>query len=125
MITPVYWGIFFDDPHQILEGTLEKQIEFPHVTYGFKVPYPEEELQGVLCIVKLIGYGKDDNNEAWLVELPTWTLGYYHGATNPHIAISVSKTGKPVDSGKLEFQSIDPIKIVGRFGYFNGRGIVV
>lgn len=117
---PIYWGIFFSNEFLTL---LENEIQFPHVTFGFRIEMPDYIL-GQECTVNVIGYGLDDKNEALLVELPEEVLDIYSGSNKPHITLSVANDGKPVNSGNLEFMEINPWKLSGVFGYFNGSELV-
>ena len=113
---PIYWGIFVP----ILGGELERVVVFKHVTYGFKTEYPMW-VHGKPADVKIIGYGNDGQNEAYLVKLPKWTEDIYRGSSIKHITLSVSRNGKPIDSCHLEFKPIEPFIVEGVFGYFDGQ----
>ena len=115
---PIYWGIFVEN----MGGQLENVIKNQHVTFGFRTEYPEE-MNGLSIPITIIGYGNDDKNEAYLVELPKSVMDIYGGADKPHITLSVSSDGKPVDSWKLNFQFIQPRTVLGTFGYFDKEGV--
>ena len=85
----------------------------------------------------VIGYGNDGKNEGLLVELVSVEIPdindifcdvheMYLLAKSipvPHITLSVSKDGKPVDTGKLNFDQPIPDEfkdqiIIGTFGGF-------
>lgn len=119
MIDCIYWGLFFD---QKLGYSLECPVEDPHVTFGFKTPMPAE-LLGKKATVTVIGHGCDGRNQAVMVDLDCECWDVYQGAQVPHITLSTSKDGKPVDSADLDFEQWDPYEwydLIGRFGYFDG-----
>ena len=115
---PIYWGIFTMN----MNGTLYKVVPFQHVTFGFKTEYPEE-VRGKIADIKVVGYGNNGLNEAYLVELPEWTKQYYRGSSKPHVTLSTSIGAKPVDSWKLDFKKVKPFMLEGMFGYFDEEGV--
>lgn len=119
----VYWGIFF--PGHEFETSLEKPVEDKHVTFGFKTPMPAD-LLGKSATVSVTGYGNDGRNEALLVDFESWCWDIF-GLSVPHITLSTSTDGKPVDSANLEFDVWEWDKcydVEGVFGYFDGEKIV-
>lgn len=122
MIDCVYWGLFVN---QEIGYSLEVPVEDMHVTFGFGVPMPAE-LLGKKGAVTVIGAGCDDRNEALRVSLPPMYWEVYKGADVPHVTLSTSKDGKPVDSANLDFEQWDPVNwydLPGRFGYFDGEQV--
>ena len=116
----IYWGIFVPN----MGGSLDKVVIFQHITFGFKTEFPEELCEKLVDDIQIIGYANDGTNEAFSVRIPEWMMNkYYNGASIPHITLSTSRDGKPVDSGKLNFQLIDPFTIKGMFGYFDKEGV--
>ena len=115
---PIYWGIFVPN----CGGKLDKVIGWQHVTYGFKTEYPED-IHGKPVDVKVVGYGNDGQNEAYLVMLPKWTKDIYSGSDVKHITLSVAHGAKPVDSCKLTFEPLEPFILEGVFGYFDKDGV--
>ena len=117
----LYQGIFFSpsDLAARVEGTLVKVIDTPHITFKFK---PTEEdlfpasLVGEEILVTFSGYGCDGRNQRFLVEIPESLREYYSGAQVPHVTVSVSSDGKPVDTGKLEFHPCEKFQLVGVIG---------
>lgn len=118
---PIYWGIFLDS-RTFLPHKLAKPISTPHVTFGFRTEVPTDIL-GTDALIKVIGYGCDANNEAYLVDVPTGWEKYFKNKV-PHITISTSLKGKPKDSANLIFKPIVPFYITGRFGQFKSDGVV-
>ena len=117
---PIFWGLFFDGEPDLPKGTLERDVEHKHVTFGYKKPMPMH-LLGRKSSVIVDGYGNDGDNEALFVELDPDIQEYHDGgrADSPyHITLSTSENGKPVDSAKLDCQAIGrPYVLEGTFGY--------
>ena len=73
--------------------------------------------------VEIIGYGVDDDNEAYMVSLPSELLDIYENSYPVHVMLSVSSTGMPVDSKDLPFWGLDePFTVTGTIGYFGFDG---
>lgn len=124
MIDAVYWGLFFDE-FDLPIGTLERKVPHKHVTFGYKTPMPED-LVGKKSLVKVVGLGKDQNNEAYAVLLDQSVWKYFNGdpISSPHITLSLSSDGKAKDSRFLDFHLFpedERFDIVGTFGYFDGE----
>ena len=128
----IYAGIFLDEDDQFI-GSLDKTIEHQHVTIAFK---PDEETEAVIrkhlgeeVELMVEGYGCDDDNEGLKVMIFDWDsmelMPLFDNIDIPHITISVSETGKPKDTAKLEFEDTPAFFIVGKIGYFDGRGVIV
>lgn len=120
-MVPIYWGLFINSEDLIISGKLNRIISNPHVTFGFKTEYPMD-IHGKSVKITIIGYGNDGQNEALLVKLPEEAMDIYNGAEVPHVTLSVSDNGKPVDSWKLDFDRISEIEIEGVYGYFDTKG---
>ena len=120
----IYWGIFVQDDRFIT--SLEKPIQYMHVTFGFKSKVPTDIL-GETVEVSVIGYANDGKNEAYLVEVPEKYTPY---VTNPrkrilHITTSISSSARPVDSNNLNFEPIDkPFTVTGRFGFYGDDKVI-
>lgn len=128
----IYAGIFLNEDDQFV-GSLDKTIEHQHVTIAFK---PDKRTQDIIMnhlgeTVELMveGYGCDDDNEGLKVMIFDWaSMGLkplFDNIDIPHITISVSETGKPKDTAKLEFENTPAFFIVGKIGYFDGREVIV
>ena len=118
----VYEGFFCDTP---LKGSLEKDILFKHITTEFKPRVSHSELYGKEATFSIKGYGCDGKNEGYLVELAECDdeelVQLFTKIAVPHITLSVSAAGKPVDTAKLSFAGVEPITVKARFGgYENG-----
>ncbi len=122
----IYWGLFTEET---IKGNLEKEVKDQHITFKFK-PNEEDEilLLGGEYTVNVVGYASDGENEGVLVEIPEELKRLYKNPAPPHITISVSETGKPVDTGKLNFtRDIPehiPKEIKCRVGYFVGGRVL-
>lgn len=125
MNTIKYIGCFFDQAivkkhaEQQNDERLYRVIKHPHVTFAYEprsIPY---ELFGLNITILVTGYGNDGENEAFGVEfknLPEELSELAQLIENPHITISVSKNGKPVNSKNLKFDPIEPFCLQGVFG---------
>lgn len=100
-----YWGIFFNPSPIKTSLSGFNDIKSPHVTFEYGDLAPDE-LVGKKTSVKVVGYGHDDKNEGYLVEIPEDLKPYYKGAENSHITIAVAEGGKPVDTAKLNFKPL-------------------
>ena len=129
----LYIGCFFDPEklEKALAGCqrtpLSQKIEVPHVTFAFRPETVPAELFGTAVTVRAVGYGNDGANEALAVEFLAVPEGLEALASRipvPHITLSVSKTGKPVNSRYLTFTPMEPITLTGRFGGMEVSGRV-
>ena len=113
-----YWGIFFDHD-DLPDGVLDKDIENKHITMGYRQPCPEDIL-GCEVEVEVIGYGNDDANEGYEVELPDFLYDYWNnGEAVPHITLSIADGAAAKDTGYINFYPIDdPFYATGYVGYF-------
>ena len=106
---------------------LYRTIANPHVTFAYrpeKIPY---EAFGTPVEVTVVSYGCDGENEAFGVELgdlPQVLLPLAQQIAVPHITISVSKRGKPVNSRYVSFAPIKPFVLQGIFGGMGTDGKV-
>ena len=105
-----YLSLAFNPP---IPGLLDKQIPNQHVTIAF-APTEEQFKQilpylGMEFEIKPIGYGIDAKNEGLLVEIPE-NIPYF-GADQRHITLSISRDGKAVDTGTMEFADTIPDEI--------------
>ena len=128
-----YIGCFFD-PAEIKRnawnqerGRLHRVVRHPHVTFSYRPDEVPFDLFGSEVAVRVIGYGKNDENEAFLVELlemPEGLLPLAETIRVPHITISVSERGKAVNSNKLKFPPVQPFIIKGIFGGEDQKGVL-
>ena len=72
----------------------------------------------------MVGEGSTDDNQGFEIEVPNELKEYYKGAYIPHITMSVSKTGKPVNTKDIDFKKIKPFEVTGKIGYFTDRGTI-
>lgn len=133
-MTTIYTGVFFNKQEllkkvDVLETErLARIITDPHVTFKFRPTMVDTSLFGEKVAVEVIGYGNDGKNEGLFVSLHTENTVLAEMAkeiTVPHITVSVSTDGKPVDTGKLSFEPLSiPFTIEGIFGAFTPEGVV-
>lgn len=124
----IYEG-FFVNPNVELHSVLDKDIEFKHITTEFKPAKTHEHLYGKMANFVVKGYGNDDVNEGILVGISSSEDGELDELFNnigvPHITLSVSNEGKPVNTSKLDFNQPIPSELDGQtiqctFGGFTG-----
>lgn len=107
--------------------TLSRKIANPHVTFAYHPETVPSELFGQTVTVRAIGYGCDGENEALLVEfddLPEPLRLYAEAIAVPHITLSISESGKAVNSRMLNFNPITPFVLDGVFGGMDEAGTV-
>lgn len=121
----IYEGFFIQDN---LESTLEKDIANKHITTQFRPKQTHEKLYGEKATFKVVGYGNDGVNEGFLVQLVSCDdqelKQLFNEIPVPHITLSVSNIGKPVNTAKLNFKPVNGQTITGIFGGFNGNVIL-
>lgn len=102
---------------QIDDYRLENPIARPHITVAYKPEVVHNNLYGANAYAILRGYGNDGNNEGYSVELVQdcrmRTKDYQKefselisSIEKPHITISVSSEGTPLDTKYLEFKAL-------------------
>ena len=130
----IYTGAFIDQ--KILLGAiksikgdrLEKLIEFPHITFQFHPETVPTLLFGEKIYVRVVGYSNDGKNEGLKVEAfaaNPLLSDMIKEILVPHITISVSAKGKPVDTAKLDFHRIEPFFMEMTFGAYTPEGVIL
>lgn len=102
----IYEAFFLDKE---FDGTLNRQIKNQHITTAFKPDVAHNELYGKKATFAIVAYGNDGNNEGYKVELlhcDKELEKLYLNIPVPHITISVGNEGKPINTGKLNFNLI-------------------
>lgn len=121
----LYTGFFVDrallvDRLASVNGqSLERKIEHTHVTVKFKPKVVPMHLFGEKVRIIVTGYGNDARNEGLLVEVESDNDEINHLLSQiptPHITLSVSSDGDPVDTAGLDFKPIKMFEVVGVFG---------
>ena len=111
----------------ILPSKLSKDIEFKHITTEFKPKVSHEHLYGQEAKFIVTGYGNDNINEGYKVQLVSYESDelreLYEAISVPHITLSTSSEGKAVNTKNLIFEPIDKVVILTKFGGFLGRPI--
>lgn len=135
----IYTGVFFDLSELsnkfakfasfIEEEILSNIIKNPHVTFTYKPKDVRKDLLGKPVRFRVIGYACDGKNQGLQVEvlsIHSSLLSEYGTIKVPHITISVSEDGRPVDTGKLDFKPISvPFEVVGTYGAFTDEGVLL
>lgn len=137
----VYVGYFLepDQLSALLDGLdsqgfggrrLRREIGCPHVTLGYMPQDAHEDLFGETRSMTVVGYGNDGRNEGVEIVLGNdandTLIELGRSVPLPHVTLSVSEDGRPVDTRDIEFQPLDePIELTGRFGgYTTGNEVV-
>jgi len=115
----VYEAFFVQN---VLISKLYKNIEFKHITTEFKPVKSHEHLYGTEATFIITGYGNDGANEGYKVQLVSCDsnelVELYRNILLPHITLSVSKEGKPINTNKLHFKEVKPFLVKTKFGAF-------
>lgn len=125
----IYIGAFVSSKQlkNISGNRLAREIVNPHVTFKFRPDHVNTSLFGKEVHIKVIGYGNDGINEGVKVKLYAKNPELQKLADKveiPHITLSVSEQGKPVNTRFLSFKQIEePITITGIFGGFSPEGV--
>ena len=131
----IYTGVFFNATElsekfakYVGEETLSNIIKNPHVTFTFRPDSVDTSLLGKPVCFTVTGYACDGKNQGLGVEVSLIHAGLsseYQTIKHPHITISVSEDGKPVDTGKLCFTPLpESFEIVGKYGIFTDIGVL-
>lgn len=120
----IYEAFFIQDN---LESKLSNDVEYKHITTEFRPSKTHEHLYGKMATFNVYAYGNDDINEGYAVKMIScddnelWEI--YNGVDIPHLTLSTSAEGKPINTVKIEFEFIDNFTITTKFGGFIGRPI--
>ena len=107
---------------------LSKPIACPHITFAYMPKTVDTSLFGERVIFRAVGYGRDEENEGLLVEplcVPARLKTLADEIDVPHITLSVSDSGEPVNTRYLQFTPIEPFELEGTFGGFTDKQAVV
>lgn len=108
------------------EGLLEHQVEKQHVTTAFRPETAHAALYGQKATFRVVGYGNNGINEGFLVKLESCDSDTLRNLISkvkvPHITLSVSDGGRPVDTARLTFESVDGPLVETVFGGFMEGG---
>ena len=98
---------------------LDRLIDAPHVTFQYLPEEVNENLFGEPVRLKVTGYGKDGDNEGLRVEIIAENPEIQEMAKSiplPHVTLSISTTGKAVNTRFLEFSDVKPFFLDATFG---------
>lgn len=94
---------------------LSRKVENQHVTLAYKPSSMIQEILnsyiGIEFPIEVIGYARSTTNESYMASIPK-EVPYFNKAI-PHITISVSEDGYPVNSKNLVFNEIEPFTVIG------------
>ena len=128
----IYTGAFVDSKeleHKLEEYGVERtklwrQIKDTHVTFQFRPADVDESLFGLPVDIRVIGYGVNTQNEGLLVEVTCANETVQKLCDKvevPHITLSVSEDGKPVNTRYVGFAPIKtPFTIRGVYDASRG-----
>lgn len=125
MVKYEYVGCFFDyeELSEKVKGIRQNPLECekmkPHVTFEYAPSSVDTTLFGEEVFVTIIGYGNNGENEGVQVVLSCKNQQLKTIAQKievPHITLSVSSTGKAVNTKCLKFEKVEPLSIVGYYG---------
>lgn len=105
-----------------IKGTLKQDIRDKHITTEYQPAITHESLYGAKCRFRVSGYGIDEENEGLLVYLVSVDVhdmkdrenkaneltDLYKSIGKPHITLSISQDGKPVNTKTLNFSENIP-----------------
>lgn len=120
-----YVGCFFEKDmlarviNQLGKERLEITKEYPHVTFSYRPQEVDETLFGEKIEVRMIGYGNNGTNEGVKVEVQSNNKKLQEMIDCievPHITLSTSLTGSPVDTKSLVFEPISQVEFTGVYG---------
>ena len=124
-MVPVYEGFFI---RETLPHKLAKDIEYKHITTAFRPNHVHEDLYGTEAKFMIIGYGNDGKNEGYLVKLVSCEsqvlIDLFNNISIPHITLSTSIEGKPVDTANIQFTPYDGGVVTAIFGGFLGKPVL-
>ncbi|SDB15025.1 hypothetical protein [Eubacterium oxidoreducens] len=123
MVDVIYEGFFLDEP---LKGSLDKVVINQHITTNFRPYCPKKDMYGLKGKFEVIGYANDGKNEGYLVRpYSLWSSALCGKIKTPHITLSVSEKGKPVDTAKLKFRPCERKVVTATFGAFTPQGLLL
>lgn len=123
----IYEGFFIDGN---LNSKLAKNIDNKHVTTEFRPSVTHEYLYGEKVKLRIDAYGNDGENEGLFVNGITTdnldVLLLFMNVETPHITLSVSENGKPVNTSKIKFSETwnGDEYIDATFGAFTGKEVI-
>ena len=129
----IYTGWFvspdtlYDAVRDFAPNRLERPTESPHVSLEFRPPEVNTALLGSPARLTVTGYANDGENEgiSVTVEQDEPSLAAQLCTLScPHITLSVSADGKPVNTARLHFRPVPPRTLTGMFGAFTEEGTV-
>ena len=115
----------FDAVSSFAPQRLEIPVKYPHITLAFRPSEVDTSLFGSAARLTITGYGNDGENEgvSVTVEPSEPILAAQLSALKiPHITLSVSASGKPLNTAKLDFLPVPPCTLTGIFGAFTSEG---
>lgn len=128
----IYTGAFIDakelerqlEKHGVNRQKLWREIRDTHATFQFRPKEVDESLFGCPVDIRVIGYGVNAQNEGLLVEISCGNekvQALCDQVEVPHITLSVSEDGKPVNTRYVDFAPVqNPFIVQGIYDAFRG-----
>ena len=107
---------------------LARVVQNPHVTFQYAPEQVDESLFGEKVHIRVVGYGKDGENEGLKVEVSAQERRLeelIHRIPVPHITLSISVSGAAVNTRYLNFDPVAPVELIGVFGGWRWDGRLV
>lgn len=129
----IYTGWFvspdalYDAVKDFAPNRLEQPAQQPHVTLEFRPQEINTALLGSPARLTVTGYANDGENEGISVTVEQnqpALASQLDTLSRPHITLSVSAEGKPVNTARLDFRPVPPRTLTGTFGAFTEEGTV-
>lgn len=126
----IYTGVFINakelerqlEEHGVERQKLWRDIHDTHVTFQFRPTDVDESLFGRPVDIRVVGYGVNPQNEGLLVEIccaDKKVQRLCEQVEVPHITLSVSEKGKPVNTRYVDFAPIEnPFTVQGVYDAF-------
>ena len=119
----IYEGFFLNCN---ITGALEKDVKYKHMTTEFRPKESHEDLYGEFVVLHASKYSIDIYNEGYYIDRIVTNNDelkkIFNEVSIPHVTLSTSVDGKPVDTAKLDFDKGIPIDIYlpAKYGCFTG-----
>lgn len=129
-----YTGLFLDYScmwnkiGHITCGRFERKIKRPHITFLYEPSVSDYSLVGEVAEIIVTGYGYDDENEGLSVTIETDNKELYSLFQNigvPHITLTVDPCGRSVNTGRVMFCPVAPVRLKAVYGAVTESGELI
>lgn len=124
-------NLYAHNPTIVRLGRLDKLTPTNYISVGFRGETEgHEKFYGTKITLKIVGYGRDDDNEGLRVEIhPTGNKeldNILKKVTDPVISLSTSATGLAKNAKSLRYWALfNPFFITGVYSGINSKGHVI